>query len=370
METNDVYAVIMAGGIGSRLWPESRQKCPKQFLSFFNNEILLTATVKRVLPFIPLENIIVVTNRESSSRVRQLLPTLPSENILAEPYSRNTAPCIGWAATELLRRCTNPNMLVLPSDHYIYPNQLFIQTIINGLSLLNESEERLIVFGIKPTEPRTTYGYIKGGQTLLHKCSDDFKFDAFNVDCFIEKPCYEKAVAFINSGRYLWNSGIFLWKAQTILARIHRYMPDLKQQLDRLFQVEEEQNRDKIYQSLQNISIDYAILEQSQDLVVLPCNFQWSDLGSFRALEELYSHQKDDWGNVAVHSQLITLDAQNNHVRRRTDSLTDHLTILVDVDDLLVVETEGITLIVKKGEEQKIQKVLQRLSEENRTEYL
>ncbi len=413
-DRSSVYAVVMAGGKGTRLWPESRSGFPKQFLSFDGSASLLEMTIKRLSPLIPAERIFVSGTETFADLFSKTLSFLPKENILLEPCARNTAPTIGWAAVELLKRDPDPIMIVLPSDQFIGPNDLFQKYLTAAIQLVNESSDRLVTLGIIPGFPHTGFGYIKKGNVLRSPESRIIKkiydIQPFLADRFTEKPPLEIAQRYFNSGRYLWNSGIFIWNARTILDIIGQCEPELLTALNRIKRTGSVNAFRKYYSALKSISIDYAVMEKAKNVVVLPAEFHWDDLGSFISLARLHPEKQDAFGNVAFHTETAVVDSENNIIRRLTSPMdiipsaaqngtefemnveTDskklangqsdhkkdetekmngrHLTALIGVNDLIVVEAKDVLLIVRKDLENKIPELLKKLENESGRTYL
>lgn len=403
-ELSSVYALIMAGGSGTRLWPESRKACPKQFLRFEGMTSLLEETVKRLNSFIPQERIFVSGLESRSELLSQTLADLPKENFLLEPCPRNTAPSIGWGAEKFLQKDPQAVMIVLPSDQFIEPIEKFQEYLASAVRLVRESPDRLITLGVIPTFPHTGYGYIKKGKKLRSSVSDLIKKDSgiqpFTVEKFMEKPPLETAKKYLQSGRFLWNSGIFIWNARTILDILDQCEPELLNSLEKIKRVRSAKSFDALYSSLKSISIDYAVMERAKNIVVLPADFHWDDLGSFISLARLHPEKNDDWGNVAFHSEVIALDARNNIIRRikRTtdtsenqfeipdqsldlteNSLLDndpshrkthHLTALIGVENLILVESDDVLMVIRKDLESKIPELLKKIESENYRKFL
>lgn len=388
-EVPSVYALIMAGGSGTRLWPESRKACPKQFLRFDWERSLLEGTVKRLESFISRERIFVSGMESAAGLLSKTLTDLPEENFLLEPCSRNTAPSIGWGAVRLLQKDPNAVMIVLPSDHFIEPIEKFQEYLKSAIRLVQESPDRLITLGIIPTFPHTGYGYIKKGKKLRSPESDQIKngqgIQPFTVERFMEKPPLETAKKYLSSGKYFWNSGIFVWRARTILDTLGRYESELLKTLDRIKRVRSEKSFRDLYSSLRSISIDYAVMEKAENIIVLPADFHWDDLGSFISLARLHPENQDDFGNISFHSEIAALDACDNIVRRirggknasdfaasknKSGISPQHLTALVGVDDLIIVEADDILLVVRKDLENKIPELLKKLDADDYKKFL
>lgn len=354
------WAVIMAGGLGTRLWPESTKNCPKQFLPLDGEKTLVERCVERVDPLFTPDRTLVVGGKIMKGKLRRLLPDLDKSNFLWEPCSRNTAAAIAWAAVDLVHRDPDAIMVVLPSDHYIDGDDCFRKTIRFGLDLVRISPKSLITIGIEPNEPRTGFGYIERGDWITDRKLRSLKktISCFQVNRFKEKPSLAVARKYLRSGRYFWNSGIFIWRADRILDLLRDTDPIWS---DFIESVGQKKNIEKAYSALQSISIDYAIMERAESVKVLSAPFGWDDLGSFRALARLDNDRKDEAGNIARGCSLITRNAKNNLVRV---SGNKNLQIaLLGVDDLLVIQSGDRLLIASKEKENEIGQII---NEENR----
>lgn len=279
----DTCALILAGGKGVRFWPLSQENKPKQFLKIMWNDSLLVATIKRIRKIIPQNKIYIIANNKQKSILNKEIKKLnfPKGNILFEPEAKNTAPAIGWAAREILRRNANAIMMVFPCDHYIANLSNFYKDVENAVYIAKQG--RLVVFGIRPTRAETGYGYIK----IKNPC-----LNYYDIDKFIEKPSLDKATVFLKDRSYFWNSGIFVWKAQEILKEIQLYEPDL---FVRLNKIKDRKNSKNLWHNIKPISIDNAVLEKSKKIVMIAARFIWSDLGSWYTYSEFL--KKDKHGN-------------------------------------------------------------------------
>lgn len=354
-----ITALILAGGKGERFWPRSRTSQPKQFLSLTEDgKTMIQLTVERILPLVALEDIYIVTNLEYSSIVCNQLPTLPPENILCEPVGRNTAPCIGLGAMYLSLKYEEAIMLVLPADHMIRYQSIFLSTLREACETAQKGEN-LVTIGITPNYPETGYGYIKfhPEQTLDH---------AYVVERFVEKPNVELAKEYISTNEYLWNSGMFIWKLSTILNNMQKYMPDTYAGLirirDNLHTPEENEILEKEFRKFASESIDCGILEKAEHIYILPGSFGWDDVGSWLAVERI--RKSNELGNV-VSGNIITIDTKNCIIEG-----TRKLIATVGMEDTIVVDTEDATLICNKNSTGDIKKVLENLKICNRNEYI
>ena len=334
----------MGGGIGSRFWPFSRETHPKQFLDFFGTgSSLLQSTFNRFSQIIPIENIFIVTNAGYADLVKEQLPELKDEQILLEPTRRNTAPCIAFAAYRI--RAINPhaNIVVAPSDHLILKENQFLETIRVGLDFVAKNQS-LLTLGIKPSRPETGYGYIQSdelGDSKIQK-----------VKAFTEKPNYELAKVFFESGEFYWNSGIFIWNVQTILDAFHKYLPEISIRFDKGIQCfntpKEKAFIDEQFPTCPNISIDYGIMEKADNTYMLCAEFGWSDLGTWGSLYDM--SEKDDDKNVTLKCDTLFYESTNNMV-----TLSDgKLAVIQGLDNYIIAESSNVLLICKKSEEQRI----------------
>lgn len=340
------YVAIMAGGIGSRFWPVSRTRHPKQFLDLLNTgQSLLQATYKRYSNFIPKENIYVITFKEYESLVKEQLHDLADKNLLCEPSRKSTAACAAYMAFKLKGINPNASFIVAPSDHYILHEKEFSEACLSGLQFCENNPEALLTLGIQPTYPNTGYGYIQylpqESEKGIHK-----------VKTFTEKPTLEIAKAFIASGDFLWNAGIFIWNTSSLLNAFEKYLPEMYE----AFATEEHKlNTENEFEALQHIypqcisiSIDYAIMEKSPNVYIIPASFGWSDLGTWNSAYE--NMDKDYLGNAVKGDNVLVIDATRNMVHGNKKKLV----VLQGLDDFVVVDTDDVLLICKKDKEQEI----------------
>ncbi len=349
-----MIALIMAGGVGTRFWPLSTKSKPKQFLNILGNRSMIQQTVDRIIPVIDYDDIYVVTNCEQTELVKKHLSQIPVENVIAEPFGRNTAACIGLGAILLSDKyVTNETMLVLPADHYIGKPDKFLEIVSFAAKFARESEN-LITFGIKPTFPATGYGYIESGEKISIQ-----KFPIFQVKRFKEKPDFETAKAFLHSGNFSWNSGMFLWRIDTILNAIKQYMPDLYHQLIKiktLWLQNKTEEIKEIYQSLRSIPIDIGVMEKAKNATVLPINIDWNDIGSWQAVYDMID--KDKNGNF-FEGHIINIHSNNNYVLSESKK---KIIALSNVDNLVIVDTKDALLICKKEKSQNVKKIVELLN--------
>lgn len=339
------YVAIMAGGIGSRFWPMSRTSHPKQFLDILGvGKTLIQQTFERYNKLVPIENIYIVTSREYVDTVKKQLPALPEENILAEPYRKNTAPCIAYVAFKLLQKDPEALMMAAPADNLILDTDAFIQTATKAFDFV-DSINALVTIGIKPTTPNTGYGYIQ------HE-TPEVAPDVYEVKTFTEKPNLELAKTFVASGDFLWNAGIFTWKVKNIIAAFEKFLPEMYEvfaaEKDKFNTAEEAAALENIYPQCTNISIDFGIMENADNVYVIPAAFSWSDLGTWNSAWE--NADKDYFNNAVKGSNVIVIDAKNCVVNAQDNKLV----MLQGLEDFIVVDTKDVLLICKREKEQEI----------------
>lgn len=354
-----VTALIMAGGRGERFWPKSRRNMPKQFLSLTDDgRTMIQHTVERILPLVDMADIYIATNLEYKSIVKEQLPELPEENILCEPVGKNTAPCIGLGAVHIGKKYEDALMLVLPSDHLIKFNSMFVDTLKDACEVAEEGKN-LVTIGITPNYPETGYGYIKFDSNVK-------KGKSYGVMRFVEKPDLETAKEYLQTEQYLWNSGMFVWKISSILSNLKQYMPETYEGLLRIQNAIGTAEQDKVlneeFQAFVSESIDYGIMEKASDIYTLPGNFGWDDVGSWLAVERI--KQTNEAGNV-VNGNVITVNTKKCIIEGGSK-----LIATVGLEDIIVVDSEDALLICKKESAGDIKKVLENLRENNRDEYI
>ena len=345
MNTKNLYAVILAGGSGTRFWPMSRRANPKQFLQIADNETLFEKTLKRLETHVKAKNIFIVTGQTFVKPITKQIRSfnIPFKNVLLEPQGKNTAPAICWAATKIHE--TNPQavMMVLPSDHLILNEKKFWQCLDRAVSLAER--KYLVTLGIVPTRAETGYGYLKTVK----------EGKIVRVKKFTEKPSLVKAQEFIKTKKYLWNSGMFIWKTSQILKEFERHLPKVCDPLMKGLKVE------TVWQRFPSISVDYAILEKANNVVTVPAsNIGWSDLGSWESLADILS--KDKNGNI-FKGDILSLNSQNNFVWGQT-----RLMSVIGVEGLCIIDTKDALLVCHKGDSQQVKDMVFLLSKNNRKE--
>ncbi len=360
---NDRYVIIMAGGRGERFWPVSREKTPKQLIRLLGDKSFLQQAVDRVLPLVPLKNILVITNSVQAPEVRKQLPKLPKENVIAEPVGRDTCAAVTLGAAIVGQRSTTGVMAVLPADHVI-PEEKKFQQVLGDCFDLASRGQAIVTIGIKPTEPATGYGYIKVGDPLPPPHgAKRYKTIIHRAEKFVEKPNHETAVEYVNSGHYRWNAGMFIWSFVTITEGLQHHQPEMEAACHRWFEAAAKGKLEKVlakeYPEIKKVSIDYALLEKAHNVVVADGAFEWDDLGSWTALAR---HLKaDPEGNCAV-GDFVHLDAARTIV---FDARVKHRTpiAIVGLRDSIIVQTDDVTMVAHKSQAQKIKEMVKKLGE-------
>lgn len=333
-------ALIMAGGKGTRFWPLSTEEKPKQFLNLIGENTMIQMTINRIKSIIPMERIFVCTVEMYVNLVKEQIPDLPERNIIVEPEGRNTAPCIALSAMVIDRYYKNANMVVLPSDHLIRDEDEFRNTILAAHNFINFKDEAIVTLGINPTRPEIGYGYIKYSDEILK--SNGFR--VIKVESFVEKPNLDTAKKYLREGNYLWNGGMFIWSINNIINQIKIYSSDTYNSLINIKEVSEnklQESINKSYENTESTSIDYAVLEKSKDVYVIPSNFGWDDVGNWEALDRY--RDKDEAGNVLV-GKSKAIKANNNLVISSKNS------VVVDgLNDIYIIESDGKVLVGQKS---------------------
>ncbi|WP_228442041.1 mannose-1-phosphate guanylyltransferase [Chryseobacterium nematophagum] len=343
MSRSDKYCVIMAGGIGSRFWPMSTQKFPKQFQDILGvGRTMIQQTYDRIKKIIPDENIFVITNKEYVSLSHQQLPEIPEENIVGEPMAKNTSACNLYMANKIAEIDPQATMIVLPADHLILKEETFLQKVEIAFDLASKNEF-LVTLGITPTRPDIGYGYIQ----FVDKKGSDF----FKVKTFTEKPILEIAQSFLESGDFLWNAGIFIWNVKSIHDAFEEYLPEMAQHFKACDYNSKEENNciEIIYPKVQKISIDNGILEKAKNVYVIPADLGWSDLGTWTSVYE--NTEKDENDNAINQKYLLTYDSTGNIIHMKNN----HKMVVIDgLKDYIVVDTEKVLLICPREHDQLI----------------
>ncbi|MFU0784642.1 MAG: Alginate biosynthesis protein AlgA [Thermoanaerobacterium thermosaccharolyticum] len=391
--------LIMAGGKGERFWPLSTDEKPKQFLKLLGEKTMIQMTVERLIPLIPLERIFVVTAKRYVNVLEKQLPNLPKDNIIVEPVGRNTAPCIALSAFYIEKKYNNASIVVVPSDHLVVESRKFRDTIEFGYEHIKNDENGIITIGIEPDRPETGYGYIQfNSQFTIHnaqlgmhnsqlgvhnaqctdgnsqftvhdsQCTSDSEVAASNeesdnslciykVERFVEKPDIDKARKYISQGNFLWNCGMFIWKCSTVIELTKRYLNNTYNILKDVFEAEESEfNRvlKKRYPDVDNISVDYGIMEKADNIYVIPSNFGWDDIGTWHAVERY--REKDEDNNVCI-GNIKSLKSSNNIVYSK-----DKPIVVVGMEDVFVVESDDIIFVGKKKDIDRIKEIKKNVS--------
>lgn len=355
-----ITAVIMAGGKGERFWPQSRADRPKQFLSLTNDgETMIQKTIHRLDGLVEMGDIFIVTNKRYRRLVAEQLPEIPADNILLEPAARNTAPCIGLAAGIISKKYGDDTiMLVLPSDHLIRFNTMFIDILKQAIAVAS-NEKNLVTIGITPTYPETGYGYINFSGT-------ESENGAYKVIRFVEKPDLEKAKKYVNSGEYLWNSGMFVWKASSIQENIKKYLPDISEDLSGIVAAYGTEQFEAVleeqFPKIRSESIDFGVMEKADSIYTIPGNFGWDDVGSWLALERF--NPTNEYGNM-VRGDVVSIDTKNSTIIGGK-----RLIATIGLENIVIVDTDDALLICDKASAQDVKKVIENLKICNRNEII
>ncbi|WP_370391831.1 mannose-1-phosphate guanylyltransferase [uncultured Winogradskyella sp.] len=349
MKNKNYYAILMAGGVGSRFWPVSTQAFPKQFHDMLGTgQTLIQKTFNRLAQLIPEENIFILTNERYNDLVFEQLPGITKRQVVLEPAMRNTAPCILYAALKIKKENEDAVMIVAPSDHWIEDENAFTANVKTAFEFC-QNNAALMTLGITPTFPNTGYGYIEYDKSSTSSIKP--------VKQFREKPDYATAKTFLEQGNFLWNAGIFMWSAQTVLSAFEKNQPKLFELFEKGYdtfntELEEEFIKEN-YPKAENISVDYAIMEKSDNVYVIPATFDWNDLGTWGSLYDKLD--KDDNNNAVVNAQVLLENASGNMIRTQKNKIV----VLEDLNDYIIVDKEEVLLIFPKRKEQDIKKVLQ-----------
>ena len=348
MPNQNNHLVIMAGGIGSRFWPMSTPEYPKQFVDVLGQgRSLLQLTFDRFKGVCPSSNVWVVTSANYAGIVREQLPEVPVENILLEPCRRNTAPCIAYVSWRIKKLNPKANIVVSPSDHIVTDVKEFERVVSSALSFVAESDA-IVTLGMKPTRPETGYGYIQANLSLPSSRNKEL----FAVDCFREKPDLQTAREYVAQDNFYWNSGLFVWNISTIVNALRVYEPSIADVFEGIFAdlgTEREQAViDREFPNCPNISIDYAVLEKAEDIFVFPASFGWSDLGTWGSLREI--SEKDADGNALIGPDIQAIECRNCIVH----TVGEKRVVIQGLEDCIVAERDGVLLICKLSEEQRI----------------
>jgi mannose-1-phosphate guanylyltransferase len=354
----ELYAVIMAGGVGSRFWPRSKEKKPKQLLRVVGNNTMIQDTVKRLEGLVENKNIIVITNKVQKMRVKEQLPQLPEENIIDEPFGKNTAACIGLASILIKAKNDDAVMITLPADHLIKDDELFRQCLSKAADFAYKSKG-LVTIGITPTRPETGYGYIQFDDTKIEN-------DIYKVLAFAEKPSLSIAREFVESGDFLWNSGIFIWRVDAIYEEMKKYLPDLTEGLEKIEKTIGTPGFEKqlvqVYGQLKSISIDYGVMEKSKIVYLTKADFYWNDVGNWEAVYEV--SEKNEDGNVIV-GDVYSEKSFSSYIFSPRK-----FTAAIGIENLIIINTNEALLICHRNNAQDVRDVVDYLKMTKRTELI
>lgn len=369
-DIKDRFVIIMAGGRGERFWPLSREKTPKQLLAILGKKSFLQEAVERVLPLVPLKNIFIITNEIQAPTVRKQLPKLPKDNVVAEPMGRDTCAAVTLGAALVGARSTTGVMAVLPADHVIPDAKKFQQILSDAFDLAAQGQA-IVTIGIKPTEPATGYGYIQTGNELPKVPDVKTKTTFYKAERFVEKPNFETALEYVNSGQYRWNAGMFVWSFITVTNGLEKHQPEMFAACQRWFKVAANPAKlakvlAKEYPEVKKISIDYALMEKAQNVIVADGAFEWDDLGAWPALSR---HIKQDAEGNAAMADFIHVDAARNII---FDARTKNKTpiAVVGLRDSILVQTDDAVLLAHKSQAQKVKELVKKLAEDSRLKKL
>lgn len=355
-----LHAVIMAGGAGTRFWPLSRAATPKQLLALVGGETMIQQTVSRLEGLVPAERLLIVTNKRLVEPMAEQLPQLDAARILGEPCKRDTAPCVGLAALLVGLNDPDATMAVMPADHLIQPSEVFRNALNEAAQLVERDATRIVTFGIRPTYPAEIFGYIECGEQLPHT-------NTYKATRFREKPARSIAEQYLAAGNFFWNSGIFVWKARTIIDALTKYEPQMMAHLQKIAAAWGQANFSEVFDreftEIRGKSIDFAVMEHYPNLVVLRAPFTWDDVGSWQAISRTAG--VDANGNT-VQAKHVGIRTTGSIVR----SPTDHLLVTLGVKDCVVVHTPDATLVAHKSEEEAIREVVKELETRGWREYL
>lgn len=367
-DNRDRFVIIMAGGRGERFWPVSREKNPKQLIKLLGDKSFLQQAVERVLPLVPMKNIFIITNEAQAAGVRKQLPKLPKENVVAEPIGRDTCAAVTLGAALVGARSTTGVMAVLPADHVIPEEKKFQQVLADAFDLASRGQA-IVTIGIKPTEPNTGYGYLRVGEPLPAPAGGKaYKTIFHRAEQFVEKPNYDTALSYLQSGQYRWNAGMFVWSFVTVTEGLQQQQPEMYEACQRWFKVAGNATKlakvlAKEYPDIKKISIDYALMEKAHNVVCADGAFAWDDLGSWTALGR---HIKADAaGNCAV-ADFIHVDAARNIIYDARSQARRTPIAVVGLRDSILVQTDDAVLLAHKSQAQKVKELVKKLAEDGR----
>lgn len=348
-----LYALILAGGKGTRLYPLSRESNPKQFLKVINNKSFLRNTVDRIKPLVNKENIYVVTNEIYLNKIYDELPDINKENIFVEPANKETATCIGLSAVKLLKKDKDAIMMVLPSDHYIENEKLFIDTLNQAVEIV-ERKRGLVTIGVVPTRPETGYGYIETGERIIGG------IPSYRVERFLEKPNLEVAKDLLMKGTYLWNSGMFIWRADIYLREMEKYLPKMYKSMMNIYSALDTEQEEEVikeeYSLIDGISVDFGIMQKTRKAFVIKCEFAWDDIGNFMSLARFLKNFRGNNINGNIY-----MDQSQDCIVLGGEKLV----IGFGVKDLIIVDAGDVLLVMDKNKDQEIKYLVSELKKDN-----
>jgi mannose-1-phosphate guanylyltransferase len=358
-----LYATIMAGGAGTRFWPESRKLTPKQLLNLAGDRSMIQSTVDRLSGLCDSKSVLIVTNKVLVDAIAEQLPSVPRESIIGEPAKRDTAPCVGLAAAWVAAQDPDATMVVMPADHVIGPDDVFQAAIQQAADLVEQDPTRIVTFGIKPTYPAEVFGYIEAGSENV----TGVQFSTFPVNRFREKPDAKTAQKFLDAGTFYWNSGIFVWKAKTILEALRQFEPDMAAHVDAIGAAIGQPDFSDVLESefcaIKGTSIDYAVMERYDNVLVVEAPYEWDDLGNWTAVPRQKGVDED--GNT-LEGKNIAIKTRNSIVRGDGE----HLLVTVGMEDVIVIQTPDATLVANRNDEAAIKEVVAKLADLGWDEYL
>lgn len=360
-----LHAVIMAGGTGTRFWPESREAQPKQLLQLFGDQTMIQSTVSRLGNLVASDQVLVVTNQCLVEKIAEQLPQLPRQSIIGEPCKRDTAPCVGLAAALVSNRDPEATMVVMPADHVISTDATFQASLQHAVALVEQDSDRIVTFGIRPNYPAEIYGYIERDESAPAVSEAPATYP---VARFREKPDLETATQFVAAGNFYWNAGIFVWKAKTIWQALEKYEPAMHGRLKQIADSVGSDDFDEVlareFSAIEGKSIDYAVMERFEgEILVVEAPFEWDDVGNWPAMARL--HDSDGDGNTIMGKHL-GLDTKHSIIR----TSDDHLVVTVGLDDMIVVRTPDATLVARRDQEAAIRQIVKQLGERDWREHL
>lgn len=358
-----IHALIMAGGTGTRFWPASRRARPKQLLALSGQRTMIQETVDRLEGLTAPENVLIITNQQLVDAIREQVPQVPASQIVGEPCKRDTAPCVGLAALQMLKSDPEATMVVMPSDHVIRPAATFRQALTTAVDFVERNDDAIVTFGIQPTYPATSFGYIEGGETLESTPMGDVQ----RIKTFREKPNSMVAAEYIASGTYYWNAGIFVMKAKTVVEALRKFEPEMLAGLERIEAArgtpQAREVFDREFESMTGKAIDIAVMERYDRAAVMAAPFQWDDLGNWQALGRMVESDENANARLGSHVAIRT----RNCIVRTED---DHLIVTVGVEDLIVVHTDDATLVARRFDEESLRDVVKTLEAQGYDRYL